>query len=197
MEISARIKRIFNDSIETKMQSIEVLPPAIANGADCMITCLLNGNKILICGNGGSASDAQHFSSELLNRFELERPGLPAIALTADGPTITSISNDYMYSEIFARQISALGQAGDVLIAISTSGRSDNIIKAISAAHNRDMRIILLSGREGGEAAETLFEEDIEIRVPAHSTARIQEVHIVIIHCLCDLIDNQLLGQES
>lgn len=197
MDLAARIKRIFNDSVETKLQSVEVIAPMIALAAERLTSCLLDEKKILVCGNGGSAADAQHFSSELLNRFELERPGLPAIALTTDASTLTSIANDYHFNDIFAKQIRALGQQGDILILISTSGNSGNITQAIKAAHDRNMTVIALSGRDGGEMATLLEPGDIEIRVPARSTARIQEVHIVVIHCLCDLIDHQLLGQEG
>lgn len=197
MDLAARIKRIFNDSIETKLQSVDSLTPMIATAAASLIDCLLSEGKILVCGNGGSAADAQHFASELLNRFELERPGLPALALTTDASTLTSIANDYHFDDVFAKQIRALGQAGDRLIVISTSGQSPNIVNAVRAAHERDMTVIALSGRDGGRVADTLRTNDIEIRVPAQSTARIQEVHIVVIHCLCDLIDHQLLGQEG
>ncbi len=150
--------------------------------------------KILSCGNGGSAGDAQHFSSELLNRFERERPGLPAIALTTDSSTLTSIANDYAYEDIFAKQVRALGRSGDILLAISTSGNSENVNRAIAAAHERSMQVVALSGRDGGRMAEILVAGDVEIRVPADRTARIQEVHLVIIHCLCDLIDESLFG---
>ena len=196
-DLAGRVKRLFNDSVETKLQVAETLAPVIVQAAELISSYILKDNKILICGNGGSAADAQHFSSELLNRFELERPGFPAIALTTDTSTITSIANDYQFADIFAKQIRALGQSGDILIAISTSGNSMNIINAINAAHDRDMVIISLTGRDGGEAAHLLAGRDIEIRVAAHSTARIQEVHILIIHCICDLIDHQLLGQEN
>ncbi|MFB3083915.1 MAG: phosphoheptose isomerase [Gammaproteobacteria bacterium] len=192
-----RVKEIFNESIEVKSQCIEPLAPRIAAAAEIMANCLLDERKILSCGNGGSAADAQHFSAEMLNRFEMERPGLPAIALTTDSSTMTSIANDYQFSDIFSKQIRALGQPGDVLLAISTSGESPNINHAIEAAHDRDMHIIALTGREGGQLAELLVEGDIEIREPSWSTARIQEVHIMAIHCLCDLIDRQLLGQEG
>ncbi|MBU2477870.1 MAG: SIS domain-containing protein, partial [Gammaproteobacteria bacterium] len=144
-----------------------------------------------------SAADAQHFSSEMLNRFEMERPGLPAIALTTDSSTITSIANDYQFEDIFSKQIRALGQPGDILLAISTSGNSANIINAIDAAHDRDMVVVALTGRDGGMISDLLINQDVEIRVPAMSTARVQEIHILIIHCLCDLIDHQLLGQEE
>lgn len=159
-----------------------------------IVDALLNEHKVLTCGNGGSAGDAQHFSSEMLNRFERERPALPAIALSTDTSTITSIANDYHFDEIFAKQIRALGQTGDILLVYSTSGNSGNVIKAVTVAHEKDMRVIALTGKDGGTLAETLNEADIEIRVPSDSTARIQEVHLLISHCLCDLIDQQLFG---
>jgi len=156
---------------------------------------LLSDGKILTCGNGGSAGDAQHFSSEMLNRFERERPGLPAIALTTDSSTLTSIANDYDFEEVFFKQIRALGQSGDVLVAYTTSGNSPNILKAAIAAHDRDMPVIALTGKDGGALAPLLRDGDIEIRIPSQSTARIQEVHLVVTHCLCDLIDHQLFGE--
>jgi D-sedoheptulose 7-phosphate isomerase len=161
-----------------------------------MITqCLLGGGKVLSIGNGGSAGDAQHFSSEMLNRFEMERPGLPAIALTTDSSTLTSIANDYSYDQVFSKQVNALGQQGDILLAISTSGNSTNVNRAIQAAHDREMQVIALSGKQGGDMASLLTADDVEIRVPSDSTARIQEVHLLAIHCICDLVDHQLLGQ--
>lgn len=159
-----------------------------------IVSALLNDNKVLTCGNGGSAGDAQHFSSEMLNRFERERPALPAIALTTDTSTITSIANDYHFDEIFSKQLRALGQTGDILLAYTTSGNSANIVKAISTAHDKEIQVIAITGRDGGTVASLLNEADIEIRVPSTSTARIQEVHLLISHCLCDLIDNQLFG---
>lgn len=197
MDAEYRIRQHFQDSIQAKTQALETLTMPIAQAAERMTQALLGEHKILCCGNGGSAGDAQHFSSELLNRFEMERPGLPAISLTTDSSTITSIANDYSFNEIFSKQVRALGQTGDILLAISTSGRSENVIHAIKAAHDRSMPVIVLSGRDGGSIANMLNEQDIELRVPATSTARIQEVHILIIHCLCDLIDQQLLKQES
>jgi D-sedoheptulose 7-phosphate isomerase len=154
----------------------------------------LKDGKILSCGNGGSAADSQHFSSELLNRFEMERPGLPAMALTTDASTVTSISNDYSYEEIFSKQVRALGKPEDVLLGISTSGNSENVCRAIAAAHERGMTVVALSGRDGGRMAAMFSGDDVEIRVPAARTARIQEVHLLVIHCLCDLIDTTLLG---
>ncbi len=194
MDISARIKSLFNASIETKMQAAEQLPSTIAQAAELMVQCLLLGNKVLSCGNGGSACDAQHFSSEMLNRFEHERPSLPAIALSTDMATITSIANDYDYDEIYAKQVRALGAANDVLVAISTSGNSQNILNAIAAAHDRGLKVVALTGREGGALASQLYPDDIEIRVPSQSTARIQETHLLVIHCLCDIIDLRLFG---
>ena len=197
MDAEYRIRQHFQDSIQVKTQAMETLTMPIAQAAESMTKALLEGHKILSCGNGGSAGDAQHFSSEMLNRFEMERPGLPAISLTTDTSTLTSIANDYSFNEIFSKQVRALGQQGDILLAISTSGRSENIIHAIKAAHDRNMIVIVLSGRDGGRISSLLTKQDIEIRVPATSTARIQEVHILIIHCLCDLIDQQLLKQED
>lgn len=197
MDLLDRIKHNFQESIGIKQQSMALLPPAILRAAHALTECLLNGRKILSCGNGGSAGDAQHFSSEMLNRFEMERPGLPAMALTADTATLTSIANDYQFADVFSKQLRALGQPGDILLAITTSGNSANILSAIDAAHEREMQVIALTGRDGGEVALLLGSEDVEIRVPAKSTARIQEVHLLIIHCLCDLVDRQLLGEES
>ncbi|MEO6697653.1 MAG: phosphoheptose isomerase [Gammaproteobacteria bacterium] len=197
MDLEKRIKHNFSESIQVKQQAMESLAPVIANAAARLIECFLGEHKVLSCGNGGSAGDAQHFSSEMLNRFERERPGLPAIALTADTSTLTSIANDYHYAEVFSKQIRALGQPGDILLAISTSGNSANVLNAIDAAHQRSMTVIALTGRDGGEAATMLSRQDVEIRVPASSTARIQEVHLLIIHCLCDLIDYQLIGKET
>src|SRR5690554_1795772 len=192
-----RIQHMFQASIETKQQALAVLPQAIESASLLMVSSLLNEGKILSCGNGGSAGDAQHFSSEMLNRFERERPSLPAIALTTDSSTITSIANDYSYEEVFSKQIRALGQAGDVLLAISTSGNSANVMQAIQAAHDREMLVVALTGRDGGAMTSLLLPDDVEIRVPARSTARIQEVHLLAIHCLCDLIDRQLFGSEE
>ena len=149
------------------------------------------------CGNGGSAGDAQHFSAEMLNRFEMERPGLPAVALTTDSSTLTSIANDYDYNQIFSKQILALGNKDDVLLAISTSGNSGNIIKAVEAAHTRNMPVVALSGHDGGKLSGLLYDTDVEIRVPVNSTARVQEVHLLVIHCLCDLIDQHIASQEK
>jgi D-sedoheptulose 7-phosphate isomerase len=197
MELADRIGRHFQDSIAIKQQSLEVLIEPIHRAGEALVNSLLNNGKILSCGNGGSAGDAQHFSAELLNRFEKERPGLPAIALTTDSSTLTAIANDYSYEEIFSKQVSALGQAGDVLLAISTSGNSANVAAAMKAAQEREMLTVVLSGNDGGTMASLLGEQDIEIRVPSRRTARIQEVHLVVIHCLCDFIDTQLFGGDE
>lgn len=194
MELIERAKQLFDESIQAKTQTRTELAEPIARAARLMVARMLEGGKVLSCGNGGSAADAQHFSSEMLNRFERERPGLPAMALSTDSSTLTSIANDYDYDEIFAKQIRALGNPGDVLLAISTSGNSANIVAAIEAGHEKEMHVVALSGRDGGRMAGLLRGQDVEIRVAVDSTARIQEVHLLSIHCLCDLIDRQLMG---
>ena len=197
MDAVTRVREHFAESIATKQHAVDAVSESVATAGALMSKCLLDDGKILSCGNGGSAGDAQHFSSELLNRFEMERPGLPGVALTTDSSTLTSISNDYAYEEIFSKQVRALGRAPDVLLAISTSGNSENVCRAISAAHERSMNVVALTGRDGGKMADLYGEGDVEIRVPATRTARIQEVHLVIIHALCDLIDTNLLGDSS
>ncbi len=190
-----RVRSNIEQHLDTVQTNLETLSPVITDGAARIIEALLSDRKILACGNGGSAADAQHFSSELLNRFEQERPGLPAMALTTDSSTLTSIANDYHYDDIFSKQVRALGQPGDVLLAISTSGNSKNVVRAIEAAKEREMVVVALNGRDGGAMANAITENDVNICVNGPSTARIQEMHIIIIHCLCDLIDHQLLGQ--
>lgn len=194
MDPVTRVRDHFAESIASKQAAAETLVDSIVAAGQLMSDALLDDGKILSCGNGGSAADSQHFSSELLNRFERERPGLPAMALTTDSSTLTSISNDYAYEEIFSKQVRALGKSQDVLLGISTSGNSENVIRAIAAAHERSMKVVALTGRDGGRMAEAFEDGDVEIRVPASRTARIQEVHLVVIHCLCDLIDTALLG---
>jgi phosphoheptose isomerase len=193
-DIIDRVRVNFTDSIQTKINSADSIIHTIAEASEEIVQVLLEGHKILSCGNGGSACDALRFSSEMLNRFKQERPGLPAIALNSDISTLTAIANDYHFSDIFAKQIRALGQAGDLLLAISTSGNSANIINAIKAAHDKNMGVIALTGYDGGKIADYLQEKDIEIRVPAYDTARIQETHLLILHCLCDIIDFRLFG---
>ena len=198
MSMENNINAMFQASIEIKQLSQSVLIKTIADASQVMIKALKTGHKIMSCGNGGSAADAQHFSSELLNRFEMERPALPAIALTTDTSTLTSIANDYAYNRIFAKQIEALGQDGDVLLAISTSGNSANVCEAITSAREKGMSVIAMTGRDGGSIAKLLSANDVEIRVPSDVTARIQEVHLLSIHCMCDQIDKNLFaGYET
>ncbi|MCH6572487.1 MAG: phosphoheptose isomerase [Proteobacteria bacterium] len=196
MNSEDRVRQHFADSIEIKRQASD-LAPLVSRAAALITRSLLDNGKVLSCGNGGSAGDAQHFSAEMLNRFEMERPGLPAVALTTDCSTLTSIANDYSFDDIFSKQIRALGQPGDILLAISTSGNSENVSRGCVAAHERGMKIVALTGRDGGDLSGILGEDDIELRVPAQNTARIQEVHLVFIHCLCDLIDRELLGVQD
>lgn len=192
----SRINQHFTDSAQLKLQAMAQLAEPLARASERMAQCLINEGKILSCGNGGSAADAQHFSAELLNRFEMERPPLAAIALSTDTSTLTSIANDYHYDEVFSKQVRALGRAGDLLLAISTSGNSPNVIEAINAAHDRQMGVIALTGKQGGKMASLLLPDDVHICVPAERTARIQEVHLLCLHCMCDSIDCLLLGAE-
>ena len=196
MNIANLITAHFAESLAVKTAAMDSLIPAIEQAGTTMAECVRDGHKILSCGNGGSAGDAQHFSSELLNRFEMERPPLPAMALTTDSSTLTAIANDYSYDDIFAKQIKALGETGDVLLAISTSGNSSNVVRAIDAGQDRGMTVIALTGQDGGEMAPALIDTDIEVRVPSDRTARIQEVHLLVIHCLCDLIDRSLFPTD-
>ena len=196
MDLIARISGHFSDSAHLKLQAMDALAAPIASAAERMAQCLMHDGKILSCGNGGSAADSQHFAAELLNRFEMERPGLAAIALTTDTSTLTSIANDYTYDQVFSKQVLALGQANDVLLAITTSGNSRNMLEAVRAAHERQMSVVALTGKSGGQMADILGPEDIHICVPANNTARIQEVHVLALHCLCDAIDCLLLGVE-
>ena len=196
MDLISRISENFSESAHLKLQSMDVLAGPIAEAAERMVQCLKQDGKILACGNGGSAADSQHFSAELLNRFEMERPGLAAIALTTDSSTLTSIANDYDYDQIFSRQVRALGHSNDVLLAISTSGNSRNVIAAMEAAHENDMTVVALTGRDGGKMAAVLAASDIHICVPASNTARIQEIHLLTLHCICDAIDCLLLGVQ-
>ena len=195
MDINKRIIKHFKDSAELKLKVKDALAKPIAEGAQAFFDCVANDGKILCCGNGGSAADAQHFAAELLNRFEKERPGLAAVALTTDSSVLTSIANDYDFNQVFSKQVRALGLPGDSLLAISTSGNSPNVVAAIHAAHERSMRVVALTGRDGGEMAGALRDSDILICVDAKSTARIQEVHLLTLHCLCDVIDYLLLGE--
>ena len=197
MDSTQRIRAHFADSAELKLAAVELLTPLIARAAGLMTDCLLSDGKLLACGNGGLAADAQHFAAEMVGRFERERPELPAIALTTDSSILTAIANDYDFSQVFARQVRALGRAGDVLLAISTSGNSANVCAAIASAQEREMRIVALTGKGGGRIGELLGPDDVHICVPHSTTTRIQEVHLLTIHCLCDAIDASLLGDES
>ncbi|MCW5620838.1 MAG: phosphoheptose isomerase [Burkholderiales bacterium] len=196
MDLVARVQKNFAESAKLKTEAGKSMAVPIAHAAERMVQCLMNEGKIMACGNGGSAADAQHFTAELLNRFEADRPGLAAIALTTDASTITSIANDFDFEQVFSKQVRALGQPQDLLLAISTSGTSRNVIEAVQAAHDRQMNVIALTGRNGGMIAELLAPGDIHLCVQHNSTARIQEVHILCLHCLCDAIDCILLGVE-
>ena len=194
MDLIQRVNEHFIESIAAKQQAMEVLSPGIAVAAEKMVACLMNEGKILACGNGGSAADAQHFAAEMVGRFEKERPGLAALSLATDTSALTAIGNDYDFDMVFSKQVRALGQTGDILLAISTSGNSANVIEAIHSAHERQMTVIAFTGKDGGKIGELLTSEDILLNVPAFRTARIQEVHILMIHALCDAIDYMLLG---
>ncbi|MBV6475524.1 MAG: phosphoheptose isomerase [Rhodocyclaceae bacterium] len=197
MNLLARISRQFEDSAQTKLAAMESLAAPIAQAVELMTTSLLAGGKIMACGNGGSAADAQHFAAELLNRFEKERPPLAAVALTTDSSTLTSIANDYAFEQVFAKQVRALAQPDDILLAISTSGNSPNVAEAIRAAHERETRVVALTGKGGGAIGALLADTDVHICVPSDRTARIQEVHLLVLHCLCDGIDCMLLGEDA
>ena len=196
MDYITRIRAHFADSAQLKLASVDALAPVIARAAELLAQCLLSDGKILACGNGGSAADAQHFAAEMIGRFERERPELPAISLATDTSILTAVANDYSYEQVFAKQVRALGASGDTLLALSTSGNSANVAAAIEAAHDRDMRVVALTGKGGGRIGAMLAPADVHLCVPDGRTARIQEVHLLMIHCLCDAIDNTLLGEE-
>jgi D-sedoheptulose 7-phosphate isomerase len=195
--LEQRIQQQFFDSADLKYAAAEVLSRPIADAVSAVVGSITAGGKVLACGNGGSASDAQHFAAEFIGRFERERPGLAAIALTTDTSIITAIGNDYDFNSIYSKQVQALGQPGDVLIAITTSGNSGNVLAAVEAAHAKEMTVIAFTGRGGGKMRDKLSETDVHICVPHERTARIQEVHILALHCLCDAVDLQLLGEQE
>ena len=194
--LEQRIQQQFFDSADAKYAAAEALTRPVCDAAQILLNCITSGGKVLACGNGGSAGDAQHFAAELVGRFERERPGLPAISLATDTSILTAVGNDYGYQQVFSKQVQALSQPGDVLLAISTSGNSGNVIAAIEAAHEKDMAVIALTGKGGGRIGAMLSDRDMHICVPHDRTARIQEVHLLVIHCLCDAIDVSLLGEE-
>ncbi len=195
--LEQRIQQHFIDSADLKYQAAPLLSKPIAEAVQALLTCVTSGGKVLSCGNGGSAADAQHFAAEFVGRFERERPELAAIALTTDSSILTAIANDYDFNVVFSRQVRALGQPGDVLLAISTSGNSANVLAAIEAAHQREMVVIGLSGRGGGKMNQALRDTDVHICVPNDRTARVQEVHLLTLHCLCDAVDALLLGDSE
>ena len=197
VDAMARIRRHFTESANLKLSSVDTLGPQIVRASAVMTECLLADGKILACGNGGSAADAQHFSAELIGRFERERMGLAAISLSTDTSALTAIGNDYDYSEIFSKQVAALGRGGDVLLAITTSGNSPNVLAAAQVAQERGMKLVALTGKGGGRLGELCRAEDVHICVPHGTTTRIQETHILAIHCLCDAIDCTLLGDDE
>jgi len=195
--LEQRIQQQFFDSADLKYAAAEVLSKPIADAVSALVGCITGGGKVLSCGNGGSAGDAQHFAAEFVGRFERERPGLAAIALTTDSSILTAIGNDYDFNSIFSKQVQAIGAPGDVLLAISTSGNSANVVAALEAAHAKEMTVIALTGHKGGRMRELLLETDVMVCVPHDRTARIQEVHLLVLHCLCDAVDLQLLGEQE
>ena len=195
VNIEKRITRHFHDSVATKQRVVAALTPQIVAASHAMVDCLKKGGKILACGNGGSAGDSQHFAAELVGRFEREREELAAIALTTDSSILTAVANDYSFDEIFSKQVRALGKPGDILFGISTSGNSKNVVAAIEAAHAKGMHIVGMTGRDGGKIASLMQTGDVLLNVESPVTARIQEVHLLMLHCLCDAIDNLMFGE--
>ncbi len=195
--LEQRIRQQFEESAQLKLQAAPLLAEPVARAVDAMANVLGNGGKILACGNGGSAADAQHFAAELVGRFERERPELAALALSTDSSILTAVGNDYGFDQVFARQVRALGQAGDLLLAISTSGSSPNVIEAVRAAQERDMLVVALTGKGGGKLGSLLSDVDVHLCVPHDRTARIQELHLLLLHCLCDGVDCTLMGNPE
>src|SRR4029079_16331831 len=197
MNLDTHIRSHFEESIELKRRMAETLAPQIARAGEALAAALKEGNKVLACGNGGSAADRQHFAAEIVGRFERERPGMPAVALTTDTSAITAIANDYSYDVVFSKQVESLGRAGGFLLGISTSGNSKSVVEAIRAAQARAMRVIALTGRDGGAMAKMLGPRDFHLNVAHPRTMRVQEVHLLVIHCLCDVVDNVIFGERQ
>jgi len=197
MDLAQHIRTHFEESIEVKRRMAEVLSPEIARAGEALANALRAGNKALACGNGGSAADSQHFAAEIVGRFERERPGLPAVALTTDTSALTAIANDYSYDVVFSKQVEALGREGDFLLAISTSGNSKSVVEAMDAAHRRGMRVIALTGRDGGAMGKKAGPGDFHLNVAHPRTMRVQEVHLLVIHCLCEVVDNVIFGEKK
>ena len=197
MDLTAHLRQHFIEGIELRQRMAETLPAEIAKAGTALAHALAAGNKVLACGNGGSAADSQHFAAEIVGRFERERPGMPAIALTVDSSALTAIANDYDWDRVFAMQVSALGQEGDVLLAISTSGNSKNVVKAIEAAHSKNMTVIALTGRDGGAMGRMLGPQDFHLNVAHPRTMRVQEIHLLVVHCLCEVVDNVIFGEKK
>jgi len=197
MDLTTHLRQHFDEGIELRRRMAESMPADIARAGTALAEALKGGRKALACGNGGSAADSQHFAAEIVGRFERERPGMPAIALTVDTSAITAIANDYDWNSVFSRQVHALGQPGDVLLGISTSGNSKNVIEAIRAAHEKNMVVIALTGRDGGEMAKMLKPADHHLNVAHPRTMRVQEIHLLVIHCLCEVVDNVIFGEKK
>jgi D-sedoheptulose 7-phosphate isomerase len=196
MDLTAHLRAHFEEGIELRRRMAETLPAQVARAGEALAAALKAGRKALACGNGGSAADSQHFAAEIVGRFERERPGMPAIALTVDSSALTAIANDYDWSHVFAKQVEALGRPGDVLLAISTSGNSRNVVEAMRAAHANDLAVIALTGRDGGEMGRMLRPGDFHLNVAHPRTMRVQEMHLTVIHCLCEVVDNVIFGEK-
>lgn len=197
MDHVAHLRKHFEEGIELRQRMAETLPAQLARAGEALAAALKAGKKVLSCGNGGSAADSQHFAAEMSGRFERERPGLPGIALTTDTSALTAIANDYGFERVFARQVEALGQEGDFLLAISTSGNSRNVVEAIEAAHGKGLVVIALTGRDGGAMGKMLQPRDFHLNVAHARTMRVQEIHLLAIHCLCEVVDNVIFGEKK
>lgn len=197
MDIAAHLKTHFTEGIELRTRMADVMPAQIARAGEALAAALKSGRKVLACGNGGSAADSQHFAAELVGRFERERPGLPGIALTTDTSALTAIANDYDYDRVFSKQVEALGNEGDFLLAISTSGNSKNVIEAMKAAQARKLQVIALTGRDGGAMGRMCGPRDFHLNVAHQRTMRVQEVHLLVVHCLCEVVDNVIFGEKK